>query len=170
VLPLLPEVLRCAQLETTPDSDASRMGQAMHRLLEWGAVGPAQVQSAAREFRLDAGQAEQARAAAERILQGEGAWVWQSEQLLWQGSEVELAHAGQLLRLDRLVQHKDSGWWVLDYKSAAQPQTQPELVAQMQAYRRAVQAWQGGSPVRAAFLTGQGTLVEVADFTDLPAT
>ncbi len=170
VLPLLPEVLRCAQLETTPDSDASRMGQAMHRLLEWGAVGPAQVQSAAREFRLDAGQAEQARAAAERILQGEGAWVWQSEQLLWQGSEVELAHAGQLLRLDRLVQHTDSGWWVLDYKSAARPETQPELVAQMQAYRRAVQAWQGGAPVRAAFLTGQGTLVEVAEFTDLPAT
>jgi len=128
------------------------------------------VQSAAREFRLDAGQAEQARTAAERILQGEGAWVWQSEQLLWQGSEVELAHAGQLLRLDRLVQHKDSGWWVLDYKSAARPETQPELVAQMQAYRRAVQAWQGGAPVRAAFLTGQGTLVEVADFTDLPAT
>ena len=111
-----------------------------------------------------------ARAAAERILQGEGAWVWQSEQLLWQGSEVELAHAGQLLRLDRLVQHTDRGWWVLDYKSAARPETQPELVAQMQAYRRAVQAWQGGSPVRAAFLTGQGTLVEVADFTDLPAT
>ena len=170
VLPKLPAELRPAQPDAAPDSDASRVGQAMHRLLEWGAVAPAQVRSVAREFRLDAEQAEQARAAAERILHGEGAWVWQADQLLWQGSEVELAHEGQLLRLDRLVQHTGSGWWVLDYKSAAQPQTQPELVAQMQAYRRAVQAWLGGTPVRAAFLTGQGTLVEVAELTDLPAT
>ena len=169
VLPSLAENLRPAQLEVAPDSEASRIGQAMHRLLEWGAVAPAQVQSAAREFRLDASQAEQARAAAERILHGEGAWVWQTEQLLWHGSEVELAHAGQLLRLDRLVRHRDSGWWVLDYKSAAQPQTQPELLAQMQVYRHAVQAWQGGAQVRAAFLTGQGRLVEVPEPPALPA-
>ncbi|MBK5206709.1 MAG: hypothetical protein JJD98_15280, partial [Polaromonas sp.] len=67
--------------------------------------------------------------------------------------------------LDRLVQRKDAGfegqWWVLDYKSSVAPQRQPALVAQLQAYRAAVQLIYPGAPVKAAFLTGQGTVVEV---------
>ena len=70
-----------------------------------------------------------------------------------------------MLRLDRLVQRKDAGhaghWWVLDYKSAALPEQQPALIAQMQAYRAAVQRAYPGAVVKAAFLTGLGAVVEI---------
>ena len=100
---------------------------------------------------------------AARIRAGQGAWAWDGAQVDWQGNEVELHHAGELLRLDRLVRRRDSGeWWVLDFKSAAQPQRQPELVDQMRRYREAVAAANPGAVVRTAFLTAQGTLVRVA--------
>ena len=120
----------------------------------------------AREFRLNPAQARRATGLAQRILAGEGAWAWQPERLAWQGNEVDLVFEGKALRLDRLVQRKDAGheghWWVLDYKSADAPQQQATLLAQMQAYRAAVQQIYPGSRVKAAFLTGQGRLVELA--------
>ena len=143
------------------DSASARVGKAMHRLLERGAVSEAQTQRVAREFRLDPAQAKEAAAAALRILAGEGAWAWNEAVIGWQGNEVELTHAGQTLRLDRLVQRKDGGWWVLDYKSATEPLRQPQLVAQLQAYRVALQAIYPGQSVKAAFLTAAGALLEV---------
>jgi len=161
---LLPELPAVESLDE--DSLKARIGKAMHRLLEWGgALSPEQVAAAAREFRLSPAQAAQSAALAGRILAGEGAWAWRPELLAWQGNEVDLVYAGQALRLDRLVQRKDAGheghWWVLDYKSASAPQRQPALVAQLQAYRAAVQRIYPGAPVKAAFLTGQGTVVLV---------
>ena len=83
-------------------------------------------------------------------------------QHLAQGRVPALSHGGQLLRIDRLVRQRESGtWWVLDYKSAARPQRNPSLIAQMQRYRQAVQAAYPDTAVRAAFLTGQGELVEI---------
>lgn len=145
----------------------SRLGEAMHRLLEtWNArTGPstAQLRQLEREFSLDAGTAQQAAAMARRIVQGEGAWAWDLAVVDWQGNEVDLRHQGELLRLDRLVRRRDSGeWWVLDYKSAAQPQQQPELVEQMRRYREAVAAANPGAVVKAAFLTGQGRMAVIA--------
>jgi ATP-dependent helicase/nuclease subunit A len=100
-----------------------------------------------------------------RILQGEGAWAWNPEALAWQGNEVELIHQGQLFRLDRLVQRKDTDnagqWWVLDYKSADSPENQPDLIEKMRQYRSGVQGVYPGEEVRCAFLTGQGRLIEV---------
>jgi ATP-dependent helicase/nuclease subunit A len=161
---LMPEPPAVDRLDE--DSLKARIGQAMHRLLEWGgALLPEQVAAVAREFRLSPAQAAQAAALAGRILAGEGAWAWRPDVLAWQGNEVDLVYAGQALRLDRLVQRKDAGheghWWVLDYKSATVPQRQPALVAQLQAYRAAVQRIYPGAPVKAAFLTGQGTVVVV---------
>ena len=73
-----------------------------------------------------------------------------------------LGQWGTTVRLDRLVRRADTGeWWVLDYKSAAQPQRQQALRAQLHTYRQAVQALEPGSVVRAAFLTGQGELEEL---------
>ena len=104
---------------------------------------------------------------AARILQGESAWAWDPAVVGWQGNEVELMVQGQLLRLDRLVQRKDAGhaghWWVLDHKSPHAPQDKPELVQQLRDYRAAVQAIYPGDVVKAAFLTGQGALVEIVD-------
>ena len=155
-----------AAARPTADSAASRTGQAMHRLLEWGALSDRHVRAITREFRLDAAQAQTALAGAQRILAGAGAWAWDSAVVSWQGNEVELAYGGQSLRLDRLVQRRDAGheghWWVLDYKSNAAPHELPELRLQMQVYRDAVQAVYPAQTVKAAFLTAQGQLLEVA--------
>jgi ATP-dependent helicase/nuclease subunit A len=159
--PLLPVVVA----KPAADSAASRTGQAMHRLLEWGALSEPHVRAITREFRLDVAQAQAALAGAKAILAGAGAWAWDPTVVSWQGNEVELAFAGQSLRLDRLVQRKDAGhaghWWVLDYKSNAAPQDLPALRAQMHTYCAAVQAVYPGQTVKAAFLTAQGKLLEV---------
>ncbi|MCZ8254373.1 MAG: DNA helicase UvrD, partial [Polaromonas sp.] len=168
-LPALPEVMAIAEpalVRVDEDSPRARIGKAMHRLLEWGgALSAEQLKAAAREFRLSPAQGVAAADLARRILAGEGAWAWRSDAIAWQGNEVDLVYAGQALRLDRLVKRKDAGheghWWVLDYKSAVAPQMQPALVAQLQSYRAAVQLIYPGEPVKAAFLTGQGTVVMV---------
>ena len=62
------------------------------------------------------------------------------------------------------MQVKVSGdWWVLDYKSAARPEADPALMAQLQRYRAVVQRAQAGQVVRAAFLSADGKLIELAD-------
>ena len=169
-----------AESKGVGDSDDSRIGQAMHRLLEryvpphaataQAPSWPEALQNGvALEFALDRPQFATAQAMAIRILQGEGAWAWDASQLSWQGNEVGLVHEGRLLRLDRLVQRRVQGasgadggqWWVLDYKSNAQPQLQPELRAQLLEYQAAVAKAQAGQTVRAAFLTAFGTLIEL---------
>ncbi|MDP3699577.1 MAG: UvrD-helicase domain-containing protein [Hylemonella sp.] len=149
-----------------PASPEARVGQSMHRLLEWAALGAsgwtlAQVQRAGAEFGLDEMQARQAADMALRILRGEGAWAWRFGEVAWQGNEVPVTLQGSVRRIDRLVQRKDGSWWVLDYKSAAQPQASDELQSQLRAYRSAVQAACPGETVRAAFLSAQGTLEEI---------
>ncbi len=150
-----------------PDCVAVRIGKAMHRLLEWGAVSVDNTSAAAREFELTPEQGRQAAAMAQRILHGEGAWAWDKTVVGWQGNEVELMYQGETLRLDRLVQRQDGPhaghWWVLDYKSAESPQDQPELVAQLGHYRAAVQSLYPDAVVKAAFLSAQGALLELED-------
>jgi len=116
----------------------------------------------ARAQGLDGDQLAQARAMAARILAGEGAWTWNPAEVAWAGDEVELVHAGDVLRLDRLVRRHDGHWWVLDHKSAAHPERDPALQAQLRRYAQAVQELHPGEPVTAAFLTGEGRLVRVA--------
>ena len=48
---------------------------------------------------------------------------------------------------------------MFDYKSAARPERDAALIAQLQRYREAVQGAYPGETVRVAFLTGQGELV-----------
>ena len=149
------------------DTDVARFGKAVHRLLEF-AVGsrapfpPSRLRRVAREFALDAAAMDRAVTMAQRILAGDGAWAWDPREVDWHGNEVALFHAGELLRLDRLVRRRGGEWWVLDYKSASSPQEQPELQAQLARYREAVRGAYPGEPVRAAFLTGRGELVELA--------
>ena len=146
--------------QTSPESLESRLGQAMHRLLQRADLTA--VDAVALEFKLSSQEAEQAAQMAQRILAGEGAWAWDDAIVSWQGNEIELTAQGKLLRLDRLVRRKDTGdWWVLDYKSESQPQNKPELVAQMRAYVAAVQACYAGERVKAAFLTATGKMIEV---------
>jgi len=158
------------------DSDASRIGQAMHALLESlqgapppGAGEPFAADALARvsrDFALTTEMASTAAAMATRILRGEGAWCWDAALLDWQGNEVTVMHQGQTLRIDRLVRRRLAGeageWWVLDFKSAARPGEQAALLEQLRRYRTAVQAANPGEPVRGALLGSDGRLVEVS--------
>ena len=145
----------------------SRLGLAMHRLLEWGRVSAVNTAAAAQEFGLSLSQGQQAADRAEGILQGEGAWAWRDDVVGWAGNEVSLIYQGETLRLDRLVQRRDGQhagqWWVLDYKSALAPQHQPLLVQQLRHYQAAVQALYPQDLVKAAFLTPQGAVIELHD-------
>ena len=169
-----PKLVATEDRPEAEDSLESRLGQAMHRLLEWlpavagGHAGTDDVWSSAqwrtlqRDYTLDAAQCAQARSAALAIAGGAGRWVWDAQQLAWQGSEVAMVVAGRMLRLDRLVQRADTQeWWVLDYKSTRHPLAQPELCAQLAQYRTAVAKVYAGATIRAAFLTPDGQLQEL---------
>ena len=144
----------------------ARRGQALHRILEWGL--PAAPDNTAwqerlmRDFALDAPACTELLAQAQVLRSGGGAWVWDAARINWAGNEVDIAHQGQLLRLDRLVQEQGTGcWWVVDYKSAYAPENKPELQAQMQGYIEAVQAAQPeATAVRGAWIAGDGRWVE----------
>lgn len=164
-----------AQARNDRDSDSdgdgvsTRLGLAMHRLLEWRPTpdagfdwSPVQVAAVAREFDLDLEQAQTALRMARGVCQGQAAWVWDLQRVSEWFNEVPVSHAGQVLRIDRLVRERASGqWWVLDYKSAHSPHTQAELVAQMQTYALALQALPHMGAVRLAFLNPQGEMLEV---------
>jgi ATP-dependent helicase/nuclease subunit A len=155
---------------TEPEADErTRIGRAMHRLLQWrptplGAFEWTEehVRAVAREFQLAAAAGDEVLAMARRVVAGEAAWAWSVGELLHWGNEVELWHQGELLRLDRLVRRRDSGeWWVLDFKSAERPEQQAELRQQMARYRRALQTARPGEPVRLAFINASGKLIEL---------
>ena len=162
-------------IETPPEaapSDASRLGEALHWLLEHAADTPhgwlpQRLAQARRRFGVDAAQAERAAALARRILDGDAAWAWHAEQVAEAFDEVELTHQGRRLRIDRLVRrragaHGAEAWWVLDYKSAAQPERDAALIEQLARYRDAVRSIHPGALVQAAFLTADGRLVSAA--------
>ncbi len=171
-LPRLPATAPSAQAdknaEPLANSLLARRGQALHRLLEWGIntddAGHAWQERLMRDYALDAATCHEMLAQAQVLRGGGGAWVWDAARTSWAGNEVEIAHQGQLLRLDRLVQDSHTGcWWVIDYKSHFTPESKPELQAQMQNYIAAVQAAQPDAPaVRGAWIAGDGRWVEYA--------
>jgi ATP-dependent helicase/nuclease subunit A len=87
--------------------------------------------------------------------------------LRWSGNEVPVGDAGDVLRIDRLVLLDDEQpggaptWWVLDYKLQHAPQQLEAYRAQLLRYRDAVRRAQPGSPVRCAFLSGAGDVIEI---------
>ncbi len=155
-----------AAINSEASGVAARVGEAMHRLLQWGDVSEWGTLAVAREFALTREQAMHACAMARRILHGPGAWAWNPAVLAWHGNEVELMVQGRARRIDRLVQRQDAGhageWWVLDYKSADPTQASADPVLQLRAYQRALQEIHPGAAVRAAWLTGTGDLIELA--------
>jgi ATP-dependent helicase/nuclease subunit A len=149
------------------DSLASRLGQAVHRVLEWaaGPVGPdieRHATAAAGEFGVDA--REVARLAGRIWRSPACRRFFEGPQLSWSGNEVPVSEGGEVLRIDRLVRLDVDGasaWWVLDYKLQHAPEALPAYREQLARYRRAVQALQPGDAVRGAFITGAGELIEL---------
>ncbi len=153
----------------SPDTEATRLGLAVHRVLEWSAwpnqptMGlPALALAAATQF---GAAAESVVKHSEAILgSAAGARFFSGAGLRWAGNEVPVADAGELLRIDRLVQLEFAGestWWVLDYKLAHAPQQLEIYRAQLHRYRAAVQRAQPGEAVRCAFITGAGEVIEI---------
>jgi len=154
------------------DAAAARLGQAVHRVLEWTAATAGSdldslAQAAATEFGV--ADVTAVRVLSRRILGSAAcARFFDPRALNWAGNEVPVAginadgKGGQALRIDRLVRTagETPTWWVLDYKLQGRPQDIPAYREQLAAYRRAVQALQPGEPVRAAFISGQGELIE----------
>ena len=153
-----------------PDTEATRLGQAVHRVLEWATASaaaadlPALAAAAGAEFGAPA--AATLRIASTLLHSPSCARFWPGAPgLRWAGNEVPVSSGGELLRIDRLVSLESGDgtpqWWVLDYKLAHTPEQLPAYRDQMQRYREAVQRAQPGAVVRCAFLTGAGAVVEV---------
>ncbi len=156
--------------------DSAALGEALHRVLEWASGPSAMVQplprllaAAAQMYGLDAKRSERLERSAHAILDSaECAPFFDAPSLLWAGNEVPISWQGQDMRLDRLVcRHAGSGqapiWWVLDYKLHPAPQNNPEYLQQLRRYREAVLMLQPGEPVRTAFITGHGRLVDCTE-------
>jgi len=155
---------------TEADTSATRLGQAVHRVLEWASPQPppervdlaALARGAALEFGSDA--AEVARLAAVILYSPACTRYFRGPGLRWAGNEVPVSAAGEPLRIDRLVLLDEADgpvWWVLDYKLQHAPQALAEYREQLLRYRAAVQAAQVGALVRCAFVTGAGEVAEV---------
>jgi ATP-dependent helicase/nuclease subunit A len=150
--------------------EASRLGQAVHRVLEWAARGTnADAVSlselgaaAAREFAVDAAEVDRL---TRRIWTSpDCARFFGGAALRWAGNEVPVSESGEVLRIDRLVALEESGertWWVLDYKLRHASESLGEYREQMRRYRDAVRRLQPGDAVRCAFITGAGEVIEV---------
>ena len=157
------------------DPTTARLGQAVHRVLEWAgrpaADRPALPSSewaaasraAAAAMGLPPAAVPQVLVLASRVLQSPDCQrFFRGSALRWAGNEVPVAWQGRALRIDRLVALAESGrivWWVLDYKLQADPDEVAAYREQLRHYMAAVQALQPGDEVRGAFITGQGVVV-----------
>jgi ATP-dependent helicase/nuclease subunit A len=165
----VPNVATLAAQEPAVDDSHTRIGLALHRLLQWVptplggfAWGELHLQAVAREFALEPAQAREALRMAQAMLGGDAAWAWDATVLTHWGNEVDILDQGQLQRLDRLVRRADTGcWWVLDFKSATRPERQAELREQLRRYHRALALALPGEPVRLAFINPLGQLIEI---------
>ena len=156
------------------DERQSRLGQAVHRLLEWAGrpqapVPPDRLASlatqAARAFGLLNADSDDILRAASAVLSSASCRrFFSGADLLWAGTEVSLAHGGQVLRLDRVVRLQVQGqtqWWVLDYKLHAAPDQVVPYREQLHRYQQALQQLVPQETVLAAFIGAGGALLEL---------
>ncbi len=156
----------------TPATPASRLGQAVHRVLEWAATASAPAFAAVREAWFEAAAAEFGadpaevqRLAGNILASPDCARFFDSAGLAWAGNEVSVSDGAELLRLDRLVaidQAAQRVWWVLDYKLQGAPDTDPVNRAQLLRYRDVLRRLQPADAVRCAFISGSGEVIELA--------
>ncbi|WP_341889181.1 UvrD-helicase domain-containing protein [Variovorax sp. YR752] len=172
----LPQVLELPrwtpppQAEPVPpqeESAASRLGRAVHRVLEWHSGNGGELAALAGAAAAEFGTvAEEVGRIAGRILASPAcARFFDAAALRWAGNEVPVALDGTVLRIDRLVRLDEDGtdtWWVLDYKLQHRPEELGAYHEQLAAYRAAVMQAQPGARVRSAFIAGDGRLVESA--------
>ncbi|MGH8796872.1 MAG: PD-(D/E)XK nuclease family protein, partial [Caldimonas sp.] len=180
--PTLPVTSTLPAMSTIPSAsvandDASRLGQAVHRVLEWAALSRDAHGESPRDARVDlphlanaaalefgAAAAEVGRIAGCILASPACEPFFDAAALHWAGNEVSVVESGEVLRIDRLVARDEGGarvWWVLDYKLQHAPEMLAEHREQLLRYVRAVRALQPGAAVRCAFVTGAGAVVEI---------
>lgn len=169
LVPALPASLRpAAEPPSFAGSPSTRLGQAVHRVLEWATASGDDVAledlaaGAAAEF--DAPADEVARIAGAILANPAARRFFHGEQIDWAGNEVALMHEGQPQRIDRLVRLREGDgavWWVLDYKLQHRPQEVDAYRDQMRRYRAAVRGAQPDDPVRSALIGGNGEVIEI---------
>ena len=165
-----------SDIDALPATPVSRLGQAVHRVLEWAGApsspvfAPAFVsmpeawcEAAAAEFGTD--PADVRRLAGNILASPACARFFGGPGLAWAGNEVSVSDGADLLRLDRLVALDEAAgrvWWVLDYKLHSAPHTEPANRIQLLRYRDAVRRLQPADCVRCAFISGSGEVIELA--------
>ncbi|MCW5660556.1 MAG: UvrD-helicase domain-containing protein [Burkholderiaceae bacterium] len=167
--PVSARVASASAAPTAPPSYAARLGRAVHRVLQWASAGEPDLAGLARAAVIEFELPPSAAAAAEgyaRTIRGSPALqrFFDPRQVAWSADEFDLVHQGDWLRVDRLVRFgpaDDAHWWVLDYKLALDAAADTDLRGQLERYRAAVRLLAGGSPVHAAFITGDGALHEL---------
>jgi ATP-dependent helicase/nuclease subunit A len=177
VVALAPAAVPTPRPAATVDDASARLGSAVHRLLEWltgtaaaagsnaHAAAQAWAPAAAQAFALPAEMAPEVARRAAVVFASADCQRFFGPGVAWAGNEVPVADAGGCARIDRLVRLDTPDgpeWWVLDYKLAHAPAAVGAYRDQLQRYRAAVQALLPGERVRAAFVTGEGGLVEIA--------
>ncbi len=164
MLPLTEFILPAMDANMAADEStlASRLGSALHRLLQWQSTDAAALAATMREFALTPKQGQGVQSQASAMMNGEAAWLWDETRIDWRANEYELVHEGRVLRIDRLIKERETQmWWVIDFKSAAHPERAAALRTQLTDYVRAVSVGMGISKdrVQAAFVTGEGRVV-----------
>lgn len=169
LVPQLPADRRAPPAEAAePSTPATRLGQAVHRTLEWATAETAAAAldelaaGAAAEF--GAAATEVARIAAAILANPSAARFFRSPDIAWAGNEVALMLDGEPQRIDRLVRlHGPGGpvWWILDYKLQHRPQAVEAYREQLRRYRMALSRAQPGEPVRSALIGGDGEVFEI---------
>jgi ATP-dependent helicase/nuclease subunit A len=166
-----PPLPKASNPQDADDEALAKLGEAMHRVLEWVSGGGHQgadvarlTAASAQMYGLDAKGRERLDRSVEAILSSRDcAPFFNPAQCLWAANEVPISVAGHDRRIDRLVCLAGPTWWVLDYKLGAAPEQNPLYIEQLRAYRNAVQSLQPGETVRAALITGQGRLIDCTD-------
>jgi ATP-dependent helicase/nuclease subunit A len=175
VLPALTWRPAAASAPGTQDAAAARLGQAVHRVLEWaGRPGsalaaaelPAASAAAAAAFGLAGAEAARVQTIAAAVLASPAcARFFSGPALRWAGNEVPMSDGGEPLRIDRLVALAEPDgrltWWVLDYKLQTGAVSLPLYQEQVRRYIAAVQVLQPGDVVRGVLVTGRGEVLEV---------
>lgn len=159
-----------ARRPAAADAEAARLGQAVHRALEWlgqpAGTPPPPDEACAAAAAAHGADAAAVTATVRRVLASEACRrFFDPARLRWAGNEVPFADAEGVLRLDRLVLLAEGEgaapvWWVLDYKLASEPAALATYAPQMARYLAAVRAAQPGDAVRGGFITGRGQFVE----------
>ena len=145
------------------NDEAARIGQAMHAGLQWHvpqqAWTTATWQALQAQFALDDDGMQRAQTMAQAIVSGEAGWAWDASVIDAAYAEIDVAQAGQVLRIDRVVRRRDTGaWWVLDFKSHQHPADHAQWRAQVMRYARIWASAHPGDEVHAALVGGDGRL------------